>query len=100
MVIDLWGKLANRIALRIAQLQFEATQTMLMSWLWEVTAKLELIPKGFPPPDEVAKVLENFNSQFGTVTSDGERLLKLVDYAGTDLTACDPSHASKCALRT
>ena len=61
--------------------------------------KLELIPKGFPP-DEVAKVLEDFNSQFGTVTSDGERLLKLVDDAGTDLTACDPSRGWKCALRT
>ena len=62
--------------------------------------KLELIPKGFPPPDEVANVLEDFNSQFGTITSDGERLLKLVDDAGTDLTACDPSCASKCALKT
>ena len=27
-IVDLWGKLANRIALRIAQLQFEATQTV------------------------------------------------------------------------
>ena len=31
----------------------------------------------------IAKVLEDFNSQFGTVTSDDERLMKLVDDAGT-----------------
>ena len=32
-----------------------------MSWLWEIMGKLELVPKGFPPPDEVVKVLEDFN---------------------------------------
>ena len=31
-----------------------------MSWLWEIIGKLELVPKCSPPPDEVAKVLEDF----------------------------------------